>query len=144
MKQTKKTITIIEYESDDGKVKSEDKEIVETYEARKRHINPIAYFPISKLPGVITEGINVYKLETREDFIKLKNQFKTNIQGKYFSCCRYYVLDYIEGNYDYYELVRLDFFYRDFKDRVEKDKQSIEINEQALGDITSFIEKFAI
>ena len=133
-----------EVKSDEKDKKSEDKEIVETYEARKRHINPIAYFPISKISGVIAEGINVYKIESREDFIKLKNQFKVNIQGKYFSCCRYYVLDYVEGNSDYYELVRLDFFYKDFKDRVEKDKQSLEINEQALCDIESFIEKFAV
>lgn len=144
MKQTERTVTIIEYESDDGKIKSEDKEIVETYETRKHQINPIAYFPISKLSGVTTEGINVYKIETREDFIKLKNQFKVNIQGKYFSCCRYYVLDYVEGNSDYYELVRLDFFYRDFKDKIKKDKQSLEMNEQALCDITSFVEKFAV
>ena len=32
MKQTERTITIIEYESDDGKVKSEDKKVVEIYE----------------------------------------------------------------------------------------------------------------
>lgn len=142
MKQTERTITIIEYESDDGKVKSEDKKVVEKYEAQKDPIQPITYIEVSKLSGVQTEDI--YKIETREDFIKLKNQFNTTIHGNYLSDCLYYVLDYVELDYDYYELVSLDSFYKDLKDRVEEDKQSIEINEQALCDITSFIEKFAV
>ena len=142
MKQTERTITVIEYESDDGKVKSEDKKVVEKYEAQKDPIQPITYIEVSKLSGVQTEDI--YKIETREDFIKLKNQFNTTIHGNYLSDCLYYVLDYVEVDYDYYELVSLDSFYKDLKDRVEEDKQSIEINEQALCDITSFIEKFAV
>lgn len=142
MKQTEKTITIIEYESDDGKVKSEDKKVVEKYEAQKDPIQPITYIEVSKLSGVQTEDI--YKIETREDFIKLKNQFNTTIHGNYLSDCLYYILDFVEMDYDYYELISLDSFYKELTDRVEEDKQSIEINEQALCDITSFIEKFAI
>ena len=142
MKQTERTITIIEYESDDGKVKSEDKEIVETYEAQKDPIQPITYIEVSKLYGIQTEDI--YKIETREDFIKLKNQFNTNIHGNYLSDCLYYVLDFVEMDYDYYELVSLDSFYKDLKDRVEKDIISIEINKQALWEVNSLKENLGI
>lgn len=143
MKQTERTITIIEYESDDGKVKSEDKKVVEKYEAQRDPIEAISYITVSKLTGVQEEDI--YKLESEEEFTKLKYQFDDiKIRGKYVPGCLYYVLDYVEVDYDYYELVSLDSFYKDLKDRVEEDKQSIEINEQALCDITSFIEKFAV
>ena len=146
MKQTERTITIIEYESDDGKVKSEDKKVVEKYEAQKDPIEAITYITVAKLTGIQDES--VYKIESEEEFTKLKYQLyhldDIKIHGKYIPGCLYYVLDYVEVDYDYYELVSLDSFYKDLKDRVEEDKQSIEINEQALCDITSFIEKFAI
>lgn len=141
MKQVEKTVTVIEYESDDGKVKSEDKKVVETYEAQKDPIQPFSYIEVSKISGVQTEDI--YKIETREDFIKLKNQFKINIHGNYLSDCLYYILDFVEMDYDYYELVDLESFYKDLKNRIEEDKISIEINEQALSDIASLIEKLA-
>ena len=144
MKQTERTITI--YESDDGKVKSEDKKVVEKYEAQKDPIEAITYITVAKLTGIQDES--VYKIESEEEFTKLKYQLyhldDIKIHGKYIPGCLYYILDYIEVDYDYYELVSLDSFYKDLKDRVEEDKQSIEINEQALCDIESFIEKFAI
>lgn len=141
MKQTERTITVIEYESDDGKVKSNDKKVVEKYEAQKDPIQPIAYIEVSKLSGVQTEDI--YKIETREDFIKLKNQFNTTIHGNYLSDCLYYILDFVEMDYDYYELINLESFYKELKDRVEEDKQSIEINEQALWEVNSLKENLA-
>ena len=144
MKQTERTVTI--YQSDDGRVKSEDKEVVETYEAQKDPIEAITYITVAKLTGIQDES--VYKIESEEEFTKLKYQLyyldDIKIHGKYILGCLYYVLDYIEVDYDYYELVSLDSFYKDLKDRVEEDKQSLEINEQALCDITSFIEKFAV
>lgn len=139
MKQIEKKITIIEYESDDGKVKSEDKKVVEKYESQKDPIQPFSYIEVSKLSGVQTEDI--YKIENREDFIKLKNQFNTNIHGNYLSDCPYYILDFVEMDYDYYELVDLESFYKDLKNRIEEDKISIEINEQALWEIGSLKEK---
>lgn len=143
MKQTERTITIIEYESDDGKVKSEDKKVVEIYEFQKDLIEVITYITVSKLTGIQDES--VYKIESEEEFTKLKNQFDDiEIHGKYIPGCLYYVLDYDErGGYAYYELVSLDSFYKELKDRVEEDKQSIEINEQALWEINSLKENLA-
>ena len=138
MKKTEKTVTVITYESDDGKVKSEDKKVIERYEAQKDPIQPITYITVSKLSGVQKEDI--YKIETREDFIKLKNQFNINIHGNYFSDRIYYILDYVEMDYDYHELIDLEAFYKELKDRVEEDKQSIEINEQALWEVNSLKE----
>ena len=145
MKQTEKTITIIEYESDDGKVKSEDKKVVEKYEAQKDPIEAITYITVAKLTGIQDES--VYKIESEEEFTKLKYQLyyldDIKIHGKYIPGCLYYVLDYIEVDYDYYELVSLDSFYKDLKNRVEEDKQSIEINEQALWEVNSLKENLA-
>ena len=148
MKQTERTITIIEYESDDGKVKSEDKEIVETYEAQKDPIEAITYITVAKLTGIQDES--VYKIESEEEFTKLKYQLyhldDIKIHSKYIPGCLYYVLDYVEVDYDYYdyyELVSLDSFYKDLKDRVEEDKQSLEINEQALWEVNSLKENLA-
>ena len=130
MKQTERTITIIEYESDDGKVKSEDKEIVETYEAQKDPIEAITYITVAKLTGIQDES--VYKIESEEEFTKLKYQLyyldDIKIHGKYIPGCLYYVLDYIEVDYDYYELVSLDSFYKDLKDRVEEEKLHPPVN----------------
>ena len=146
MKQTERTITIIEYESDDGKVKSEDKKVVEKYEAQKDPIEAITYITVAKLTGIQDES--VYKIESEEEFTKLKYQLyhldDIKIHGKYIPGCLYYVLDYIEVDYDYYELVSLDSFYKDLKDRVEEDKQSIEINEQALWEVNSLKENLGI
>ena len=146
MKQTERTITIIEYESDDGKVKSEDKKVVEKYEAQKDPIEAITYITVAKLTGIQDES--VYKIESEEEFTKLKYQLyyldDIKIHGKYISDCLYYVLDYVEVDYDYYELVSLDSFYKDLKDRVEEDKQSIEINEQALWEVNSLKENLEI
>lgn len=139
MKQTERTITIIEYESDDGKVKSEDKKVIEIYEFQKDPIEAITYITVSKLTGIQEE--DVYKIESEEEFRKIQNQFDDiKIHGKYVPGCLYYVLDYVEVDYDYYELVSLDSFYKELKDRVEEDKQSIEINEQALWEINSLKE----
>ncbi len=66
------------------------------------------------------------------------------IQGKYIQGCIYYILDYVEVDYDYYELVSLDSFYKDLKDRVEKDVISIEINKQALWEVNSLKENLGI
>ena len=146
MKQTKKTITVIEYESDDGKVKSEDKKVVEKYEAQKDPIEAITYITVAKLTGIQDES--VYKIESEEEFTKLKYQLyyldDIKIHSKYIPGCLYYVLDYIEVDYEYYELVSLDSFYKDLKDRVEEDKQSIEINEQALWEVNSLKENLGI
>lgn len=62
------------------------------------------------------------------------------IHGNYLSDCLYYVLDFVEMDYDYYELVNLESFYKDLKDRIEEDKISIEINEQALWEINTLLE----
>lgn len=146
MKQTERTITIIEYESDDGKVKSEDKKVVEKYEAQKDPIEAITYITVAKLTGIQDES--VYKIESEEEFTKLKYQLyylnDIKIHGKYIPGCLYYVLDYVEVDYDYYELVSLDSFYKELKDRVEEDKQSIEINEQALREVNSLKENLGI
>ena len=146
MKQIKRTITIIEYESDDGKVKSEDKIVVEKYEAQKDPIEAITYITVAKLTGIQDES--VYKIESEEEFTKLKYQLyyldDIKIHSKYIPGCLYYVLDYIEVDYEYYELVSLDSFYKDLKDRVEEDKQSIEINEQALWEVNSLKENLGI
>lgn len=139
MKQIEKTITVIEYESDDGKVKSEDKKVIEIYESQKDPIEAISYITVSKLTGIQEEDI--YKIESEEEFRKLQNQFDDiKIHGKYSPDCLYYILDYVEVDYDYYELVSLDSFYKELKDRVEEDKQSIEINEQALLEVNSLKE----
>lgn len=146
MKQIERTVTIIEYESDDGKVKSEDKKVVEKYEAQKDPIEAITYITVAKLTGIQDES--VYKIESEEEFTKLKYQLYyldgIKIHGNYIPGCLYYVLDYIEVDYDYYELVSLDSFYKDLKDRVEEDKQSIEINEQALWEVNSLKENLGI
>lgn len=143
MKKTETTITIIEYESDDGKVKSEDRKVIEIYESQKDPIEAITYITVSKLVGIYDES--VYKIESEEEFTKLKNQFDDiEIHGKYISGCLYYFLDYDErGGYAYYELVSLDYFYKELKDRVEEDKQSIEINEQALRKVKTLKENLA-
>lgn len=146
MKQTERTITIIEYESDDGKVKSEDKKVIEKYEAQKDPIEAITYITVAKLTGIQDES--VYKIESEEEFTKLKYQLyhldDIKIQGKYIPGCLYYILDYVEVDYDYYELVSLDSFYKDLKDRVEKDIISIEINKQALWEVNSLKENLGI
>lgn len=142
MKQTERTITIIEYESDDGKVKSEDKKVVEIYEFQKDPIEAIIYITVSKLTGIQEE--DVYKIESEEEFRKIQNQFDDiKIHGKYVPGCLYYILDFVEIDYDYYELINLESFYKELKDRVEEDKQSIEINEQALWEINSLKENLA-
>lgn len=139
MKQIEKTITVITYESDDGKVKSEDKKVIEIYESQKDPIEAISYITVSKLTGIQEE--DVYKIESEEEFKKLQNQFDDiEIHGKYLPDCLYYILDYVEVDYDYYELVSLESFYKELKDRVEEDKQSIEINEQALWEVNSLKE----
>ena len=146
MKQTERTVTIIEYESDDGKVKSEDKKVVEKYEAQKDPIEAITYITVAKLTGIQDES--VYKIESEEEFTKLKYQLyhldDIKIHSKYIPGCLYYVLDYLEIDYDYYELVSLDSFYKDLKDRVEKDIISIEINKQALWEVNSLKENLGI
>ena len=146
MKQTERTITVIEYESDDGKVKSEDKKVIEKYEAQKDPIEAITYITVAKLTGIQDES--VYKIESEEEFTKLKYQLyhldDIKIQGKYIPGCLYYILDYAEVDYDYYELVSLDSFYKDLKDRVEKDIISIEINKQALWEVNSLKENLGI
>lgn len=73
MKQTEWTITIIGYESDDSKVKSEDKKVIEKYEAQKDPIEVISYITIAKLTGVQDEDI--CGIESEEEFTKLKYQF---------------------------------------------------------------------
>ena len=75
MKQTERTITIIEYESDDGKVKSEDKKVVEKYEAQKDPIEAITYITVAKLTGIQDES--VYKIESEEEFtLQIETSFE--------------------------------------------------------------------
>lgn len=131
-KEIKQTIT--QYISDDGKYVSTNKEEVEEYEAclNKAKIEPLFIF----IRAEEDEIGYVYEINSREDFLLIKNQLSYPNIPKYYTDSsskdligttdtKYYVFAVRDGNtdYPYYQISTVDEYIESLRNDMKYDEQ---------------------
>lgn len=133
--ETKKvTQTITQYISDDGLYISTDKQEVEEYEAclNKAEIEPLFIF--CRAGG--NEIGYVYEINSREDFLLIKNQLSDPNIPKFYTDnnsrdligkngIKYYVFEFRDGNtdYPYYQISTVDEYRESLRNDMEYDEK---------------------
>lgn len=128
------TQTITQYISDDGLCISTDKQEVEEYEAclNKKKIEPLFIFNRAEEDEIAY----VYEINSREDFLLIKNQLSYPNIPKYYTDnnsrdligkngIKYYVFALRDGNtdYPYYQISTIDEYIESLKNDIRYDEQ---------------------
>lgn len=132
------TITKITYQSDDGNCTSEDRYVVELYEAHQK--SKLMSIDSFYLPGR-SNMCYIIKINSRDDLLVYKDSHK--LARIYFNGFKEYdipekVNGYFISHYDddydnvYYELTPIDRFIKDLEESIEEDRKTLKQQEEAM------------
>ncbi len=147
------TQTITQYISDDGLCISTDKQKVEEYEAclNKKKIEPLFIF--MRAEG--DEIAYVYEINSREDFLLIKNQLSYPNIPKYYTDnnsrdligkngIKYYVFEFRDGStdYPYYQISTVDEYRESLRNDMEYDEKEFLKKQKKNNDLLKQLGEF--